>query len=62
MDDEPVKVAIALVMPATDEGNIHLKIISKFARKLMDDDFVEVLLNESDKEKLYKYIISEMEG
>ena len=62
LDDEPVKVAIALVMPATDEGNIHLQIISKFARKLMDDDFVEVLLNESDKENLYNYIISEMEG
>lgn len=62
LDDEPVRVALALVMPATDEDNIHLQVISKFARKLMDDDFVEVLLNEKDKENLYSFIIDEMEG
>ena len=62
LDDEPVRVALALVMPSTDEENIHLQVISKFARKLMDDDFVEVLLNEKDKENLYSFITDEMEG
>jgi fructose-specific phosphotransferase system IIA component len=62
LDDEPVRVALALVMPSTDKENIHLQVISKFARKLMDDDFVEVLLNEKDKENLYSFIIDEMEG
>jgi fructose-specific phosphotransferase system IIA component len=60
LDDEVVKVAIALVMPNNDESNLHLKIISKFARKLMNGSFVENLLKDNSSSELYKYIIDEM--
>lgn len=62
LDDEPVKAAITLVMPGEASDDTHLKVISKFSRKLMDDDFVEVLVNEEDKDKLYQFLLTEMEG
>lgn len=61
IDDEPVRVAIALVMPNNDEDNLHLQVISKFARKLMNEEFTNNLCNEKDSEVLYQYIIETME-
>jgi len=60
IDDKPVNVVIPLIMPANDEGNLHLKIISSFARKLAHNEFIEKLNNEMDSLKLYNYIINEM--
>lgn len=62
IDDEPVKVAIALVMPGEAENNTHIQVLSKFSRKLMDDDFIETLISETDADKLYEFVIKEMEG
>lgn len=62
IDDEPVKVAIALIMPKTDEANTHLQVISKFARLLVHDEFVENLTGAKDSKNLYNYIINEVEG
>lgn len=46
-----------VIMIAVEEGenDIHLKIISKLARSLMHDDFVNNILN-SDLETLYKIL------
>lgn len=60
LDDEDVKVAIALVMPDNDDANLHLKIIGKFARKLMKEGFIDNLLKDNSSAELYKYIIDEM--
>ncbi|MDN5341900.1 MULTISPECIES: PTS sugar transporter subunit IIA [Oceanotoga] len=60
IDEKPVKVAIALVMPYSDEQNMHLKIISKFARNLVNEDFLNKLIKEKDSKKLYKYIIEKL--
>lgn len=62
IDDEPVKVAIALVMPGDAGDNTHIQVISKFSRKLMDDDFIKVLLEEENEEQLYNFIVEQMEG
>lgn len=61
MDGKPVKVAIALIMPASDKDNTHLTILSKLSRKLVHQEFMDNLLNTEDKVALYQYIISEME-
>lgn len=61
IDDQPVKVAIALIMPDQDEENTHLQVISKFARKLIHEDFVQKLTSTDDKTELYQFIINEME-
>ncbi|AYF40700.1 PTS sugar transporter subunit IIA [Ethanoligenens harbinense] len=47
IDDEPVKVAIALVMPSGDKNNLHLEVLAKLSRKLMDETFVQKLVNET---------------
>lgn len=61
IDGEPVSLAICLVMPAQDEDNTHLQVISRFARKLVMKDFVTGLTSEDDPQKLYSYIIENVE-
>ena len=61
MDGQPVKVAIALIMPDGDEDNTHLTILAKLARKLVHQEFMDNLLNMEDKVELYQYILKEME-
>ena len=39
MDDLPVNVAIALLIPDGQAGTAHLKLLSRVAEALMDDDF-----------------------
>lgn len=59
IDEEPVKVAIALVMPEGDDT--HLSVLAKFSRKLMNEDFTNYIFNEDDVENLYNFITKEME-
>ena len=39
MDQAPVNVAIALLIPESQAGTTHLKLLSKVAEALMDEDF-----------------------
>lgn len=57
IDDEPVKVAIALVMPDDDKDNTHLQVISRFARLLVNHEFVSRL---KDSKDLYHFIVNEV--
>lgn len=61
VDGQPVRAAIALIMPAEDEDNTHLMILSELARKLVHQEFMDKLLNETEKGELYSYILTEME-
>lgn len=40
LDEKPVTIAIALLMPLSDSNKAHLSVLAKFARKLMDERFV----------------------
>jgi mannitol/fructose-specific phosphotransferase system IIA component (Ntr-type) len=61
MDDLPVKAAIALVMPAANKGDTtHLEVLAQFSRKLVNQAFLDKLVNEQDPSELYRYIIGEM--
>lgn len=40
LDEQPVTIAIALLMPIADSSKAHLSVLAKFARKLMDEQFV----------------------
>lgn len=60
IDGEPVKVAIALIMPDGDEANTHLQVISRLSRKLIYKENVDKLINEEDPMKLYEFMINEM--
>lgn len=55
LDNEPVHVAIALTIPY-DGGEQHLRILSKIARKMINDDFRSALKNSDDTDTLYGVI------
>lgn len=61
IDDAPVSVAVCLVMPMTDEGNTHLAVVSRFARKLASRDFIEKLKTIPSEQELYTYLIENVE-
>ena len=48
MDQQPVTAAIALLIPEEQAGTAHLKILSKVAEALMDEDFRATVKRESD--------------
>jgi PTS system fructose-specific IIA component len=47
LDDQPVSIAMALLVPEAEAGTTHLHLLAKAATLLMDDDFKE-LLSEGD--------------
>lgn len=51
LDGDPVNVCVCLIAP-DDQNDFHLKTLSKFARKLMHEDFVDVLKNASEEDVL----------
>lgn len=42
IDEQPVSLAIALIVP-TKADQVHLRLLSKLARKLVDHDYAEGL-------------------
>ena len=60
IDGEPVKVAIALIMPDGDEANTHLQVIAQLSRKLVHQETSNTLISEVDSMKLYNFMINEM--
>jgi len=56
-DDKPVYAAIALLVPASNEGNLHLSLLSSLSRKLINKEFKEKLLYAENKETVYEIII-----
>lgn len=56
MDGAPVNVAIALLIPGGQAGTTHLKILSKVAEALMDEDFRATVKGSSDAAEIAKTI------
>lgn len=56
MDGAPVNVAIALLIPGAQAGTTHLKILSKVAEALMDEDFRATVKGSTDAAKIAKTI------
>lgn len=56
MDDAPVNVAIALLIPGAQAGTTHLKILSKVAEALMDEDFRATVKGSTDAAEIAKTI------
>lgn len=56
MDGSPVNVAIALLIPGAQAGTTHLKILSKVAEALMDEDFRATVKGSTDAAKIAKTI------
>lgn len=56
MDGAPVNVAIALLIPGAQAGTTHLKILSKVAEALMDEDFRATVKGSTDAVEIAKTI------
>lgn len=56
MDGAPVNVAIALLIPGAQAGTTHLKILSKVAEALMDEDFRATVKGSTDAAEIVKTI------
>lgn len=52
MDGSPVSFALVIAVPAGDEGNLHLKILAKLARKLIHEEFRERLKGAQTAEEI----------
>lgn len=60
-DDQPVDIAIALLVPDAQAGTTHLKLLSKTAVLLMDDDFKALVRKTSNREDIATAINFELE-
>lgn len=56
LDQKPVEVAIALLIPDTEAGTTHLKLLSKVAEALMDDEFRSAIKGTDDAATIAKFI------
>lgn len=56
LDQKPVEVAIALLIPDTEAGTTHLKLLSKVAEALMDDEFRSAVKGTDDAAAIAKLI------
>lgn len=56
MDGAPVNVAIALLIPGAQAGTTHLKILSKVAEALMDEDFRATVKGSTNAAEIAKMI------
>ena len=48
LDDKPVDIAMALLIPDSEAGTTHLRLLSKAAMLLMDDNFKAKLRESND--------------
>ncbi|MTI47545.1 PTS sugar transporter subunit IIA [Sporosalibacterium faouarense] len=52
LDGQPVHMIFLLAVPKEAESNTHLKILAALSRKLMNEDFRELLVSAEKKENL----------
>ncbi|MBE6119376.1 MAG: PTS fructose transporter subunit IIA [Erysipelotrichaceae bacterium] len=56
MDGKPVDFVIALAIPESLSGTLHLELLGKLASNLMEESFTEGLRNAKNKEELFKVL------
>ncbi len=56
LDGKLVHLIIAIFVPKDSEENLHLKLLSSLARKLMDKDFRNRLLNTQNKKVILELL------
>lgn len=59
LDNEPAQLIFMIAVPENSQGDMHLKILQRLSRKLMDDQFRQDLLKAPDK-KAVNQLLSEM--
>jgi multiphosphoryl transfer protein len=60
-DDEPVRMVILLAVRQSQSGNRHLQILSRLARKLMDEEFRARMFSFQEAPELLAYLSRELD-
>ncbi|OFK23253.1 PTS sugar transporter subunit IIA [Olsenella sp. HMSC062G07] len=60
-DEQPVDICVALLVPDGEAGTTHIKLLSKTAVLLMDDDFKSLLRDADDAEAIVRAINERLE-
>lgn len=60
VDGKPVDCVILLASRETDKDNVHMKVFSRLARKLMHEEFREKLLRETDADAVLRCLSEEL--
>lgn len=55
---DKVNIIISILAPEETDSNLHLKLLSKLSRKLIDKDYKNSLAKSVDKKTIYKLIES----
>jgi len=61
LDEKPVQMAILLAVRESDVDNNHMKVLAKLARKLMNEEFRECLMNLGESREILTYLSQELE-
>ncbi|VYT95038.1 PTS mannose transporter subunit IIAB [Clostridium tertium] len=56
LDGQPVNIVFLLAVQKKDASDTHLRILSKIAMNLMEDDFIEGLLSANKEEEILNLI------
>ncbi|MGT2753536.1 PTS sugar transporter subunit IIA [Streptococcus ovis] len=53
---EPVRLVFLIGVPESESGKLHLKFISQLSKKLLDEEFREKLLQQTELTSVYKQL------
>lgn len=56
MDDQPVNVMIALIVPKEDGSNEHIRLLAALSRMLIKKEFRESLQNSQSEDEIYEIL------
>lgn len=56
IDGNPVEVIFLFGVPEENVNNLHLKLLSKLSRKLMDEDFVKLLKASKSEDEIFEVL------
>ncbi|MGL5205092.1 MAG: PTS sugar transporter subunit IIA, partial [Metamycoplasmataceae bacterium] len=56
MDNQPIVMAIALLIPEDQSSSLHIDTLSKIATLLLDSDFRNNMLNFESEVKIFNYL------
>ena len=61
LDDQPVDIAVALLVPDAEAGTTHLRLLSKTAVLLMNDEFKRLVRDGNDPQAIADFMNAELE-
>ena len=61
LDDSEVNCIFSLLVPAENENNMHMQMLSKLATCLIEEDFRDYVKNANDVQDIKNYLLKNME-